>query len=318
MKLFPSDRFELPLPAGHSFPLVKYRWLRERLEAAAADGACFSFHAPQAASWQSLARVHDQGYLTRVFSGTLTAAEIRRIGFPWSEQLVERSRRSTGAAVDAATAALDDGIAASLAGGTHHAGIAFGEGYCVFNDTAVAVRELQAAGRITRAAILDLDVHQGNGTAEIFADDASVFTVSVHGRRNFPLRKVASSLDLPLDDGAADEPYLEAADQATHAAIHNGRPDLLLYIAGSDPYEGDRLGRLAVSAAGLLERDRLVFDAVQRAGLPLAIVLGGGYCLDVEQTVRIHAATMLEAATRIQQSRPVASEKKYPREGSNL
>ena len=205
-----------------------------------------------------------------------------------------------------------------MAGGTHHAGIAFGEGYCVFNDTAVAVRELQAAGRITRAAILDLDVHQGNGTAEIFADDASVFTVSVHGRRNFPLRKVASSLDLPLDDGAADEPYLEAAYQATHAAIHNGRPDLLLYIAGSDPYEGDRLGRLAVSAAGLLERDRLVFDAVQRAGLPLAIVLGGGYCLDVEQTVRIHAATMLEAATRIQQSRPVASEKKYPREGSNL
>jgi len=300
MKLFPSDRFELPLPDGHSFPLAKYRLLRERLEGAAAEGARLSFHTPQAASRESLARVHDADYLERVFAGTLTPAEVRRIGFPWSRQLVERSRRSTGAAVDAATAAMEQGVAASLAGGTHHAGIAFGEGYCVFNDTAVAVRELQAAGKVHRAAILDLDVHQGNGTAEIFAEDPSVFTASVHGGRNFPLRKVPSSLDIPLDDGTADELYLEAADRATRAAIHEGRPDLLLYIAGSDPYEGDRLGRLAVSAAGLLERDRIVFDAVKRAGLPLAIVCGGGYCLDVSKTAAIHAATMLEASSRLE------------------
>jgi acetoin utilization deacetylase AcuC-like enzyme len=298
VRLFPSDRFELPLPEGHSFPMAKYRLLREQLESAVKAGAVFSFHEPQAASWESLVRVHDAGYLERVFQGELSAAEVRRIGFPWSEQLVERSRRSTGAAIDAALAAVEDGMAASLAGGTHHAGIGFGEGYCVFNDTAVAVRELQAAGRVGRAAILDLDVHQGNGTADIFSADSSVFTVSVHGGRNFPLRKVASSLDIPLDDGTADEPYLEAVDQATRAAIEEGRPDILLYIAGADPYHGDRLGRLAVSATALLERDRLVFDAVIRAGLPLAIVCGGGYCADVSQTVAIHAATMIEASRR--------------------
>lgn len=299
MRVFPSDRFELPLPAGHSFPLTKYRRLRERLEAAVASGAALSFHQPQAASWESLARVHDAGYLERVFRGTLSVAEVRRIGFPWSEQLVERSRRSTGAAIDASRVALAEGIAASLAGGTHHAGVAFGEGYCVFNDTAVAIRELQAAGSVTRAAVLDLDVHQGNGTADIFRDDPTVFTVSVHGGRNFPLRKVPSSLDIPLADGVADEPYLEAVDQATRAALKQGKPEILLYIAGADPYEGDRLGRLAVSAAGLRERDAMVFDAVAAAGVPLAIVLGGGYCLDVEQTVAIHAATMLEAAARV-------------------
>jgi acetoin utilization deacetylase AcuC-like enzyme len=298
VKLFPSDRFELPLPEGHSFPISKYRLLREQLEAAAGAGVDLSFHTPRAASRESLARVHDQSYLERVFRGTLTAGEIRRIGFPWSPQLLERSRRSTGAAIDAAVAAMGDGMAASLAGGTHHAGIAFGEGYCVFNDTAVAVRELQAAGTIRRAAILDLDVHQGNGTAEIFASDPSVFTVSVHGGRNFPLRKVASSLDIPLEDGTADELYLEAADRATQAAVQEGRPDLIFYIAGSDPYEGDRLGRLRVSAAGLLERDRIVFETVERAGIPLAIVCGGGYCQDVMQTVAIHAATMIEAARR--------------------
>jgi len=306
MKLFPSDRYELPLPDGHSFPIAKYRMLRERLEAAAAEGADLSFYEPQAAAWESLVRVHDTTYLNRVFHGQLSEAEVRRIGFPWSEQLVERSRRSTGAAIDAAMAAVEDGVAASLAGGTHHAGIAFGEGYCVFNDTAVAARELQAVGKIRRAAILDLDVHQGNGTAEIFGDDPSVFTVSVHGGRNFPLRKVPSSLDIPLDDGTADELYLEAADRATRAAIHQGRPDLLLYIAGSDPYEGDRLGRLAVSAAGLLERDRMVLDAVERAGIPLAIVCGGGYCVDVAQTAAIHAATMLEAASRVGPKRTAA------------
>lgn len=296
MRLFPSDSYELPLPAGHSFPLTKYRLLREELER---SDEGFSFHNPQAASRGALARVHERGYLERVFTGTLSQAEVRRIGFPWSEQLVERSRRSTGAAIDAAHAALADGIAASLAGGTHHAGIAFGEGYCVFNDTAVAVRDLQAAGRIRRAAILDLDVHQGNGTAEIFSGDETVFTLSVHGGRNFPLRKVASSLDIPLEDGTADELFLDAVDRGCREAIERGRPDMLLYIAGADPYQGDRLGRLGVSAAGLRERDTIVLDTAAHAGLPLAIVLGGGYCPVIIETVAIHAATMREAARRL-------------------
>lgn len=303
MRLFPSDSYELPLPEGHSFPLTKYRLLREELQRSPTG---FSFHNPQAASREALARVHEGGYLERVFTGTLTPAEVRRIGFPWSEHLVERSRRSTGAAIDAAHAALEDGVAASLAGGTHHAGIAFGEGYCVFNDTAVAVRDLQRAGRIRRAAILDLDVHQGNGTAEIFSDDETVFTLSVHGGRNFPLRKVPSSLDIPLDDGTADELFLEAVDRGCREAIEQGRPDALLYIAGADPYRGDRLGRLAVSAAGLCERDAIVFDTATRAGLPLVIVLGGGYCPEITETVAIHAATMREAARRLSLPTPAS------------
>lgn len=305
MRLFPCDHYHLPLPEGHSFPLAKYRLLRERLEAAAAAGAPFSFHDPRAAAREDLARAHDAGYLERVFSGSLTAAEVRRIGFPWSGELLERSRRSTGAAIDAAAAALADGIAASLAGGTHHAGIAFGEGYCVFNDAAVALRAMQAAGRIRRGLVLDCDVHQGNGTAEIFAADPTVFTVSVHGERNFPLRKVAGDLDLPLADGTADEGYLEAVDRGLREGLARGRPDLLLFIAGADPFVGDRLGRLAVSAGGLLERDQLVFQTARRAGLPVAIVLGGGYCPDPATTAALHAATMLEAL-------------EYPRQDSNL
>jgi acetoin utilization deacetylase AcuC-like enzyme len=296
MRLFPSDRYPLPLPEGHRFPVAKYAALRRRLEAHAAAGIPLEFVEPHAATDDELVRVHDRAYVGRVLAGTLAAAEIRRIGFPWSPALVERSLRSTGAAVDAAAAALADGAAASLAGGTHHAGHDWGEGYCVFNDTAVAAREMQARGLVRRVVILDCDVHQGNGTAEIFSGDETVFTMSIHGARNFPLRKHPGSLDVPLEDGTGDDAYLTALAPAVAESFERGRPDLVLYIAGADPYEGDRLGRLKLTKPGLLSRDRLVIDAARAAGVPLAIVCGGGYCEEIESIVDIHTATMLHAA----------------------
>jgi acetoin utilization deacetylase AcuC-like enzyme len=296
MRLFPCDRFRLPLPDGHSFPIDKYSLLRQRLERHASAGAPLEFIEPHAATDDELLRVHSRDYVGRVMAGTLSRDEVRRIGFPWSWQLVERSLRSTGAAVDAAAAALEDGVAASLAGGTHHAGTNWGEGYCVFNDVAVAAREMQARGAVRRVLVLDCDVHQGNGTAEIFASDDTVFTMSIHGARNFPLRKQPGSLDVPLEDGTGDDEYLERLEGAVAESFARAGADLVLYIAGADPFEGDRLGRLRLTKQGLLARDRLVLDAARRAGVPTAIVCGGGYCTDLESIVDIHAATMLLAA----------------------
>jgi acetoin utilization deacetylase AcuC-like enzyme len=302
MRLFPCDRFRLPLPAGHRFPIDKYTLLRRRLERHAAAGAPLEFIEPHAATDDELLRVHCRDYVGRVMAGTLSRDEVRRIGFPWSAELVERSLRSTGAAVDAAAAALEDGVAASLAGGTHHAGTNWGEGYCVFNDVAVASREMQARGLVRRVLVLDCDVHQGNGTAEIFAADETVFTMSIHGARNFPLRKQPGSLDVPLEDGTGDEEYLERLGRAVADSFARAGADLTFYIAGADPYEGDRLGRLRLTKRGLLARDRLVLDAARQAGVPTAIVCGGGYCTDLESIVDIHAATMLEAARRATRS----------------
>jgi acetoin utilization deacetylase AcuC-like enzyme len=296
MRLFPCDRFRLPLPDGHRFPIEKYALLRERLERHAAAGAGLEFIEPHAATDDELLRVHSRDYVGRVMAGTLSPAEVRRIGFPWSRELVERSLRSTGAAVDAAAAALQDGVAASLAGGTHHAGRDFGEGYCVFNDVAVAAREMQARGAAQQVLVLDCDVHQGNGTAEIFAGDGTVFTMSIHGAKNFPLRKHPGSLDVGLEDGTGDAEYLERLEAAVVESFSRARPDLVLYIAGADPYEGDRLGRLRLTKQGLVDRDRLVLDAARQAGTPVAIVCGGGYCTDLESIVDIHAATILLAA----------------------
>ncbi len=296
MRLFPCDRYPLPLPEGHRFPIDKYTLLRRRLEQHARAGEPLEFIEPHAATDDELLRVHTRAYLGRVIAGTLSRDEVRRIGFPWSRALVERSLRSTGAAVDAAAAALEDGVAASLAGGTHHAGTDWGEGYCVFNDTAVAAREVQARGIVSRVLILDCDVHQGNGTAEIFAADPTVFTMSIHGARNFPLRKYPSSLDVALEDGTGDDDYLQALDGALAESFARARADLVLYIAGADPYEGDRLGRLGLTKAGLLARDRMVLAAARGTATPVAIVCGGGYCQDLEAIVDIHAATMLLAA----------------------
>jgi len=292
MKIFYCDTFVLPLPPGHRFPMEKYRLLRERV---AAEGLG-TLAVPEAAADAALLRVHDAGYLARVTSGTLARDEVRRIGFPWSPELVERSRRSVGGTIGAALAALADGAAANLAGGTHHAFADRGEGFCVFNDAAVAIRALQATGRIHRAAVLDLDVHQGNGTAALFREDPRVFTASVHGERNFPFHKEAGDLDLPLPDGAGDDAYLDAVGTAVRAVVDAGRPELVVYIAGADPFSGDRLGRLGVSREGLAHRDRIVTTALGSAGIPLAVVMGGGYARDVADTVEIHLHAVRAAA----------------------
>ncbi len=284
------------MPDGHRFPIQKYEILRQCLEKDVEAGEPFVFIEPHAASDEELRRVHCPQYLGRVFGGTLTKAEIQRIGFPWSEDLIERSLRSTGAAVDAGVSALRDGIAASLAGGTHHAGTNWGEGFCVFNDIAVATREIQDRGLVRNVLIVDCDVHQGNGTAEIFANDGTVYTFSIHGAKNFPLRKYPSSLDVPLADGTSDERYLSELDSALNIAFSNFQPQLIFYIAGADPFEGDRLGRLNVSQEGLRQRDMLVLNMAIQHRVPVAIVCGGGYCNDITMITEIHRSTMRQAA----------------------
>lgn len=294
------DQFVLPLPDHHRFPMEKYRLLRERV----ASDDRIDLRVPEAATNDDLTRVHTGEYVDRVASGGLSRDEIRRIGFPWSTELVERSRRSSGGTILAAESALRDGCSVNLAGGTHHALADAGEGFCVFNDVAVAARALQARGLATRCSVLDLDVHQGNGTAAIFHGDDSVFTLSVHGASNYPFRKERSDLDIGLADGADDDAFLEAVRQGVGRALAPGA-DVAFYVAGADPFEGDRLGRLCVSKPGLRERDRIVFDACERAGIPVAVVMSGGYAEDVQDTVDIHAATVLEAASRVSRPTPI-------------
>jgi acetoin utilization deacetylase AcuC-like enzyme len=293
VRVFYCDHFVLPLPEGHRFPMDKYRRLRERVSARGDD----DLRVPDAATDTELVRVHDPAYVKRVAAGSLSYEEIRRIGFPWSPGLVERSRRSVGGTIGAARAALEDGVAANLAGGTHHAFADRGEGFCVFNDVAVAARALQAEGRARRVVVLDLDVHQGNGTASIFSADDSVFTLSVHGANNFPFRKVPGDLDVELPDGAGDDVFLEAVHGAVRTALDHGA-EIAFYVAGADPFEGDRLGRLSVTKAGMAERDRTVFDLCEAAGTPVAVVMSGGYARDVNDTVDIHEATVRAASRR--------------------
>ncbi len=295
MRVFRTDHFELPLPPGHRFPVSKYRLLRERVAAFAIAGPA-GLEVAAAASEADLLRVHDAAYLRQVLEGSLSVADQRRLGLPWSSALVERSRRSTGATIACADAALDEGVSVSLAGGTHHAFADHGAGYCVFNDCAVAIRALQAQGRLRRALVIDCDVHQGDGTAAIFATDPSVFTLSLHGARNFPFRKERSDLDVELPDGTGDVVYMARLDEVLEPSLDDARADLVLYLAGADPYVGDRLGRLALSAAGLLERDRRVLGRCRERGLPVAVVMAGGYADPIEDTVEIHLATVLAAA----------------------
>jgi acetoin utilization deacetylase AcuC-like enzyme len=291
MKAFYSDTFVLPLPDGHRFPMQKYALLRQRVgaEGVVAPG---DLQIPEAATDEELGRAHSLEYVRRAQAGELTEREIRRIGFPWSPQLIERSRRSSGATIAACRAALHDGCAANLAGGTHHAHHAHGEGFCVFNDAAVAARAMQAEGRARRVIVIDCDVHQGNGTAEILAGDPTIFTFSIHGARNFPFHKARSDLDIELDDDTGDDAYLDALEHGLNRALPLANADLAIYLAGADPYLDDRLGRLKVSKAGLLERDRMVFAACHTAGLPIAIAMAGGYARNVEDTVEIHYQTI--------------------------
>lgn len=274
MQVFYSDTFELPLPDGHRFPLAKYRRLRERLAAGPLADRLDLIEA-DAATDEQLLRVHTAEYLNKLKHGELTAIEERRIGFPWSPKMVERSRRSTGATIGAARAALADGAAAHLAGGTHHAFADHGQGFCVFNDVAVAVRAVQAEGLAKRAAVIDLDVHQGNGTAAIFADEPDVFTFSMHGSANFPFTKQEGDLDIALASGTGDGPYLLSLRDALDCSLPLGEADIVFYLAGADAYEQDRYGKLRLTKGGLAERDRMVIQACGQ--LPLVTVMAGGY-----------------------------------------
>jgi acetoin utilization deacetylase AcuC-like enzyme len=295
MKAFYTDLFVLPLPDGHRFPMEKYSLLRERVERSeiVRDE---DLQVPAAATDVELGRVHDRQYIQRVTTGELDRKEVRRIGFPWSPELIERSRRSTGATMAACRAAIQEGIAVNLAGGTHHAHAGFGEGFCVFNDSAVAARAMQAEGRVSRVVILDCDVHQGNGTASIFRGDPTVFTFSIHGDGNFPFEKEESDLDLALQDGADDARYLEALNCGLQQSLDRSRAELAIYLAGADPHERDRLGRLSVTREGLGQRDGMVFDACRGRGIPVAVSMAGGYGADVEETVDIHFETVRRAA----------------------
>ena len=295
MKAFYSDHFVLPLPEGHKFPMAKYSRLRERI---LAEGivAPEDLHEAPLASLDDLRLVHDPGYVDAVANGTVRPEIQRRIGVPWSPQMVERSRRSVGATIAAARAALDDGMAANLAGGTHHAFADRGEGFCVFNDVAVGVRVLQRNGHANRIAIVDLDVHQGNGTAAIFSGDPSVFTFSMHGDKNYPFKKEVSDLDVPLADGTGDDEYLSLLRAHLPDVLNRHQPDFVFYLAGADPFEGDRLGRLKMTIEGLRRRDEIVMEACTKARLPVAISMSGGYANDVDEIVTIHANTIRTAA----------------------
>jgi acetoin utilization deacetylase AcuC-like enzyme len=291
MKIFYSDHFVLPLPEGHRFPMRKYSLLRQRVvEAQLVPPE--DMQIPEPAGDEQILLVHDAEYLERVKAGTLSEKEIRRIGFPWSPQMVERSRRSVGGTLSACRAALREGIGVNLAGGTHHAYPDHGEGYCVFNDCAIAARAMQKEGLANRIVILDCDVHQGNGTAAIFQEDPSVFTFSIHGAKNFPFHKETSSLDIALPDGTGDETFLDALQGGVQRALELANAELALYLAGADPYMGDRLGRLSVSKAGLATRDRLVFDMCRRADIPFVVTMSGGYAQAIEDTVDIHFQTV--------------------------
>lgn len=295
MKIYYCDHFVLPLPDGHRFPMAKYALLRERV--AASDlGLAHELVVPPPASDDELLRVHTPEYVEHVTRGTLSEAEVRRIGFPWSPQLVERARRSVGGTVSACRSALEDGVAVNLAGGTHHAFAGRGEGFCVFNDAAVAARAMQAENRARRILVIDCDVHQGNGTAAIFADDPSVFTFSIHGANNYPFSKVSGDLDIALPDGTSGPAYLDALRDALARALKAAQPELAIYLAGADPFERDRFGKLALTAADLAERDRVVFDRCLSEDVALAAVMSGGYANDVEDIVDIHFATVQTAA----------------------
>jgi acetoin utilization deacetylase AcuC-like enzyme len=296
VRAFYADHFVLPLPTGHRFPMAKYRRLRERL---GAELPRVRLLEALPASQGELALVHTPAYIDAVASGTLAPAAQREIGFPWSEAMAERARRSVGATVQACRAAMaGDGLAANLAGGTHHAHADRGSGFCVFNDAAVAARLMQAEhARLHRTtgllqvAIIDLDVHQGNGTAGIFARDASVFTLSMHGAKNFPFRKEPSDLDVDLPDGCGDAAYLEALELALQELERRFNPGLVIYLAGADPHEGDRLGRLKLSFDGLEARDRRVMDWAWQRRTPMAFVMAGGYGNDMETTVQVQMHT---------------------------
>jgi len=291
VRLFFSDPFGFPLPERHVFPIAKYRLLRERIERWPASTGVELCLAPRAGR-DELLLVHTAEFVDAFAAGRLDAEHMARIGFPWSEALVERTLRSCGGTVAAARFALQDGVAAQLAGGTHHARADRGAGYCVFNDCAVAARVVQREAGLARVLLVDTDVHQGDGSAAVFAADDSVFTFSIHGDQNFPAAKATSDLDVALPSGTGDDVYLERLAEGLEIAFERSRAQFVCWISGADPFLGDRFGRLKLTKAGLAERDRRVVAAIRSRGLPFVVTMGGGYARNVEDTVDVYEATV--------------------------
>ncbi len=294
-----SERYQLDL-GTHVWPTEKYDLIKARLLADRRAGPG-DFAEPAPAPWEDLALVHTEEYLGKIRENRLTGEDQIRLELPFSPLVAEGFRLMTGGTQLAGRLALSDGLAVYLGGGLHHAFAGHGEGFCLFNDVAVSIRELQRDGRIRRAAVVDCDVHHGNGTAHIFSGDDSVFTFSIHQQQNYPARKPPSDLDIGLLDGTGDETYLHDMELALPDVL-TSKPDLIYYLAGADPYREDQLGGLALSFEGLRHRDEMVLEATR--SVPLAIVLAGGYARRVEDTVAIHTATVVEALDRAGARRP--------------
>jgi acetoin utilization deacetylase AcuC-like enzyme len=292
VEVWAHDRWRIPLPEGHKFPVEKYRLLRERVQ----DTVTVLESEP--VPWEWLAEVHEAPLLERIRLGEMTVREQRGLGLPWSEVLVERGRRSVGGTAAAARRALEHRIGMNLGGGTHHAGRDFARGYCLFNDVAVTLARVRAEGRVQRALVVDCDVHQGDGTAQLLGPDPEAFTLSLHGARNYPFERIPSDLDVDLPSGTGDEEYLRVLDASLDTALDALEPDIAFFLAGADPWEGDRLGRLALTKDGLRARDELVLDRLLETDAAVVVVLAGGYAPDVADTVDINAATVAAVAAR--------------------
>jgi acetoin utilization deacetylase AcuC-like enzyme len=294
LKIFYTDTFPIPLPENHSFPKSKYHLLRMRIIEELGDQPV-DLRVPEPASDEDIIRAHDPVYIHRLQNGELSAKEVRRVGLPWSPEIVRRARYSAGATIEACRAALAEGIAVNLGGGTHHAFSDHGQAYCWLNDSVIAARAIHAEGLVKNILIIDCDVHQGNGTAAIVKNDPTIFTFSIHGKNNFPYQKEKSDLDIALENGTDDAAYLAALDKGLRQSMGAASADLAIYLAGADPYKDDRFGRLAVTKKGLAERDRIVFQSCLEADLPTAVTMAGGYARNVQDTVDIHLQTVLSA-----------------------
>ena len=296
MRVSYTPDYYVPMPEGHPFPMGKYPALHEiliREQLIRAEDVI----EPHEADWSDIMLVHTADYLGALANGSLDRAAVRRLGFPWTPVLLRRSRLAVQGTIDAALLALEDGIAANLAGGTHHAFADHGEGYCVLNDVAVAIRLVQRSRSVRRALIIDLDVHQGNGTASVFGDDSSIYTFSIHGQNNYPLRKERSTRDVGVPDGMGDGAYLDTLVQNLPEVFDAARPDIVFYLAGVDPAAGDRFGRLSLTPSGIRLRDHCVLQEARRRGVPIVLLLAGGYARTPLETADLHAMVHREAAT---------------------
>ena len=291
MKVYYTDTFPIPLPENHSFPKDKYYLLRKRISERL-DSKLIDLQIPEPVSREAILCAHDPEYIRRLFEGELTYKEIRRVGLPWSPQIVKRTRYSVGATIAACRAALSEGVAVNLGGGTHHAFYDHGQGFCWLNDSVIAARAIQAEGLAEGVLIVDCDVHQGDGTAAITKDDPIIFTFSIHGKNNFPYHKETSDLDIELENRTDDRTYLDTLENGLIECLRRFKTDLVIYLAGADPYRKDRYGRLALTKAGLAQRDRLVLEHLKESGLPVAVTMAGGYAPDIQDIVDIHIQTI--------------------------